>query len=170
MNQKAFPFDGGVGMIRAADFSSCGTWRYTLRRTWAKDRPRLLWILLNPSTADETRDDPTNRRGMRFAYSWRYGSLVFCNLFAVRTPEPAEMKKAADPIGPKNNGWIVGEAHDADKIVLGWGVHGDYMGRDEQVLELLKDFDLYCLGRTKAGFPKHPLYLKKSTRLERFTI
>lgn len=168
MGQKAFSFAGGGGMIRAADFSPCKTWRYTLRRTWKSDRRRLLWVLLNPSTADETRDDPTNRRGMRFAYSWGYGSLVFCNLFAIRTPEPAEMKKAADPVGPRNNGWIIGEAHEADKIVLGWGVYGTHRGRDREVLELLKGFKLYCLGQTKGGQPRHPLYMKKSTPLERF--
>ncbi len=168
MNQKAFPFAGGGGMVRAADFSPCKTWRYTLRRTWDRAKPRLLWILLNPSTADETRDDPTNRRGMGFAYSWGYGSLVFCNLFAVRTPEPAEMKKASDPVGPQNNIWILGEAHEADKIVLGWGVYGSHLGRDRDVLRLLRDFELYCLGRTKGGHPKHPLYLRRDTPLELF--
>ena len=107
MKQKAFSFAGGGGIVRAADFSPCKTWRYTLRRTWDEKKPRLLWILLNPSIADETRDDPTNRRGMRFAHSWGYGSLVFCNLFAFRTPEPAEMKKANDPITSRRGTTVV---------------------------------------------------------------
>ncbi len=157
-------------MVRGADFSPCKTWRYTLRRTWDVKKPRLLMVLLNASNADDTRDDPTNRRGMRFAYSWGYGSLVFCNLFAFRTPEPAEMKKAVDPVGPQNNIWIRGEAHMADKIVLGWGIHGPFMDRDRQVLSLLKQFKLFCLGRTKDGHPRHPLYIKKTTPLEEFTI
>ncbi len=160
---------GNDGIYRAADFSPCRTWRYTLRRTWAPLKPRLLMTLLNPSEADETRDDPTNRRGIGFAKLWGFGSLVFCNEFAFRTPSPAEMKRADDPVGPENDAWILREAKAADKIVVAWGVHGDYRGRDAQVLDLLADFELFCFGRTKDGHPKHPLYLRRDTRLRGLT-
>lgn len=157
-------------IYRAADFSVCRTWRYTLRRYWDEARPRLLMVLLNPSDADEFRDDPTNVRGIGFACAFGFGSLVFANEFAFRTPKPAVMKKAADPVGPDNDEWILKEAKAADQIVVAWGTHGGFNGRDKQVLELLREFDLYCFGRTKHGFPKHPLYLKKYTSLERFTV
>lgn len=170
MNQKAFPFSGGGGMVRAADFSPCRIWRYTLRRTWDDEAPRMLMVLLNPSVADEFKDDNTNVRGIRFAFGFGFGSLVFANEFAFRTPKPAVMKKAADPVGPDNDEWILKEAKAADRIVVAWGTHGGFKGRDKQVLELLKDFELYCLGRTKDGHPRHPLYLKKTTPLEEFTI
>lgn len=166
--QVAFNFGADV-IYRGADFSSCRTWRYTLRRTWAPLKPRLLMTLLNPSKADETRDDRTNRRGMQFAWLWGFGSLIFCNAFAFRTPRPAEMKRAADPVGPENDAWILREAKAADKIVVAWGVHGNHWGRDAQVLDLLVGFELFCFGRTKDGHPKHPLYLRRDTRLERFT-
>lgn len=155
---------------RSADFSPCRTWRYTLRRTWDDEAPRLLMVLLNPSDADEFRDDPTNVRGIGFASGFEYGSLVFCNLFAARTPKPAVMKNAVDPVGPNNDEWILKEAKAADRVVVAWGTHGGFKDRQYEVLNLLDDFDLYCFGRTKTGFPKHPLYLKKSTRLERFAI
>ena len=71
---------------RSAVFSDCRTWRYTLERYWDKSKPFALFILLNPSTADEYKDDPTNRRGIRYANDWGYGGVGFCNLFAYRTP------------------------------------------------------------------------------------
>lgn len=118
-------------------------------------------VLLNPSTADEVRDDATNRRGLGYAFDWDFGSLVFCNLFAFRTPNPKEMKAATDPIGPENDAYILKEAALADMIIAGWGNHGCYMGRGDTVRNLLSDFQLYCLDVNKSGEPKHPLYCKR---------
>lgn len=158
----------GDQIKRSAIFSPCRTWRYTLEREWDAALPRVMFVLLNPSTADEKHDDPTNRRGMGFARKWGYGSIVFTNLFAFRTPYPKELRKADDPVGPRNDSVIVQQAELADKVVLAWGTHGVYRDRDQEVLELLKPFSLFCLRLTKAGHPYHPLYLKAKTKPQRW--
>lgn len=150
---------------RSADFSPCRTWRYTLKRVWDDSLPPVVFILLNPSTADEKQDDPTNRRGIGYTIKWNYGAVTFVNLFAYRTPYPKKMKKAQDPIGPDNDHWILQEAAEANKdgkVILAWGMHGGFNGRDQQVVRLLRDADisLWCMGLTKAGHPKHILYLR----------
>ncbi len=147
---------------RSADFSPCRTWRYTLIREWDSTLPRVMFLLLNPSTADENVDDPTNRRGLGYAMDWGYGTCVFCNLFAFRTPYPKEMKAAADPVGPENDWFLLAEWGKADLVVAAWGIHGTHRGRDKEVAELFPD--LQCLGVTKAGDPRHILYLKKSEK------
>lgn len=157
----------GDGIHRNAVFSRCRTWRYTLTRTWDETRPSLLFVLLNPSTADAQRDDPTKRRGMGFARRWGYGRVVFVNLFAYRSTDPKALRQAADPIGPRNDFYIKREAAVADRIVCAWGVHGTWMDRDRAVMDLLPR-PLYCLGLTKAGQPRHPLYLPADTRCRRF--
>lgn len=154
------------GIIRSARFSPCRTWRYSLTREWDHQKPRLLFILLNPSTADEMQDDPTNRRGIGFAKRWGYGSVVFVNLFAFRTPHPKEMRAAADPIGPDNDRWIQFEIHGASTVVAAWGTNGVFMNRGYLIRERLGP--MQCLGRTKNGHPKHPLYLANATELEPF--
>lgn len=156
-------------MKRSADFSTCRTWRYTLIREWDYSKPRLLWILLNPAMADETYDNRTNRRGMGYAKSWGFGSLVFCNLFAFRTPNPKEMKAANDPIGPNNDYHILFQANQANQIILGWGNHGTFLDRDKEIIDLLTGYDLYCLTKNKAGSPKHPLYCKADLKPILFT-
>ncbi len=144
---------------RSADFSLDWKYRYTLIREWDEHRPRCLFILLNPSTADAEHDDPTNRRGISYAFDWGYGACVFCNLFAYRTPHPKVMKAEPEPIGPDNDSWILKEHAKADVTVAAWGTHGVHKGRDKQVLELLPT--VHHLGLTKHGHPKHILYLPK---------
>lgn len=153
----------GEAIRRSAVFSECRTWRYTLERYWDDDKPRILFILLNPSTADEKRDDPTNRRAIRFVKRWGGGSCIFVNLFAFRTPHPAEMKEAKDPIGPENDFHILAQVRLASQIICGWGAHGRWMDRDLAVMKILIGFDCYTLGQTSGGAPKHPLYLSGET-------
>lgn len=150
-----------------AILSPCRTWRYTLTRSWG-DGKKLLFILVNPSTADETNPDPTLTRGIGFAKRLGFDGLVFVNLFAFRTPYPKDMKKAEDPVGPDNDRHIIEQADNAGMIVLAWGTNGCYLGRDQKVIQLLQGRSLHCLGKTKHGFPKHPLYLSSGTELERF--
>ena len=159
-------------VYKDAELSRDRLFRYTLSRSWqtlleANDEI-LLFILLNPSTADENLDDPTLRRGMGFAWRLGYGAVVFCNLFAFRTPSPAKLKMAIDPVGPLNDEHILQEAKEAHTVVLAWGTHGTYRDRDKEVLELLGDGALHCLGKTKNGHPRHPLYLPNNTELEEF--
>lgn len=153
--------DPNDGIKRSADFSPCRTWRYTLIREWGP-LPRVVFILLNPSTADEKQDDPTNRRGIDFAKRWGYGSVVFVNLFAIRSPNPATIKEVEDPIGPQNDCYIDREVRRADLVVCAWGCHGSYGSRNDRVMENLR-VPVHCLGVTKDGHPKHPLYLKATT-------
>ena len=124
------------------------------------------FIGLNPSTADEETDDPTVRRCINFARNWRYGGCVLTNLFAFRATNPKELRTAADPVGPDNNLFLTTNAERASLVIAAWGVHGRYMQRDARVLRMLSkaDVPLHCLGLTKAGHPRHPLYLRAHTK------
>jgi hypothetical protein len=115
-----------------------------------------MFVGLNPSTADETSDDPTLTRCINFAKSWGYGGVCMANLFAFRATEPSDMKASDDPIGAENNKWLEKLAKDAALVVAAWGNDGSYLERSEQVKELLPN--LYCLKLNKSGEPAHPLY------------
>lgn len=151
-----------------AIFSRCRTWRYRLTRVWELDRPQLNVILLNPSTADEQRDDPTIRRVISFARREGFGRLEVTNLFAFRATNPDHLRWASNPIGPQNDDELRQAAEAADAVWVAWGVHGAYRERGAQVLRLLEGVHLWCFGRTKGGEPRHPLYLGNATELVRF--
>lgn len=153
------------GIIRTAEFSPCRTWRYSLYREWNKERPLVTFVLLNPSTADELRDDPTNRRGLDYANRWGYGSCCFVNLFAYRTPYPEAMKLAEDPIGPENNDYIMAWIRRSERTILAWGNHGSFINRDEEVRGMVCRYNVWSFGYTKVHQPKHILYLRKDAPL-----
>lgn len=136
------------------------TYRYLLWRTWNPGLPKVLFVMLNPSTADANIDDPTIRRCVGFAKQWGYGSLEVVNLFAFRATNPDELKQCVDPIGPDNNIHIWRAAMQAEQIILAWGTKGSLLNRDKLVLEILYSFRTYCLDVSKEGHPKHPLYIK----------
>jgi len=154
--------------INGAELSSDRKYRYVLWRRWEYNTPYVLFIGLNPSTADESEDDPTIRRCKRFASDWGYGAIYMVNLFALRATNPNEMLAHDDPIGSDNDNWIQDLAQNAGVIVCAWGAHGCHMNRDEDVKHLLADYELMCLGVTKAGKPRHPLYIKANKQLENF--
>lgn len=135
-----------------------GAYRYTVWRVWNKQLPRALFVLLNPSIADAEQDDPTLRRCLGFARRENCGSLEIVNLFALRATQPGLLKRVLDPIGPENDHAIATAAQRASFIVLGWGIDGTYLGRDMAVLRLLSSYPFYCIGLTRGGHPKHPLY------------
>lgn len=120
-----------------------------------------LFIMLNPSTADEVKDDPTIRRCIGFANAWGYGILEICNLFAWRATRPNDLKAAEDPVGPENDRYILEAAGRAEKIVAAWGNHGQHFGRSVEARALLRGHNIECLGVTQLGEPKHPLYVLK---------
>lgn len=146
-----------------AIFSPCRTWRYVLWREWDPERAKVMFIGLNPSTADEVKNDPTVTRCINYAKAWGYGGIYMMNIFAFRATDPRDMKAAPDPVGPENNHFLWKTAAKAGlPLIAAWGTHGTFQNREHQVLELLKrEFPIYCLGKTKDGHPKHPLYLKK---------
>lgn len=152
-------------MISDAEFSPCRTWRYQLRRLWG-DGALCLFVGLNPSTADEEKDDPTVRRCIRFAQEWGYGGLIMSNIFAYRATDPKVLLLAADPVGPDTDGWLTRQRYMAGLVICAWGVHGTFLDRGKEAVEFLRP--AHCLGRTKDGHPRHPLYLSSETRPELF--
>ena len=143
-----------------ARFSKDKRYRYLLGRRISEAPERLLFVMLNPSTADETHNDPTIRRCIGFAKRWNYGILEVANLFAFRTPDVKELRLAADPIGADNDEWIRGALASADKVVLAWGNHGAYKNRSHEVRRMALNISQpFHLGLNKTGEPKHPLYL-----------
>lgn len=149
----------GLPMV-GATFSTCRKWRYSLWRVWDAEKPRVAFIGLNPSTADEEENDPTVRRCINYARGWGYGGMYMLNIFGIRATDPRVMKKAEDPIGPMNDDYILDEITKSELILCCWGAHGAHRGRSDEVAEMLKGRQLHCLGTTNAGEPKHPLYLK----------
>lgn len=147
-------------MARQTVLSPCRTYRYALWREWAGGKGYAMFVGLNPSTADETQDDPTIRRCVAFAKAWGYAGLCMVNLFAFRATNPADMMNAADPVGPDNDQTLRSLAEAAGVVVAAWGVHGTYGGRHTAVRAMLPR--LHCLRLTKHGHPGHPLYLPKT--------
>jgi hypothetical protein len=143
--------------VRAgAIFSKCRTYRYSLWREWDAERGHVLFVALNPSTADERHDDPTIRRCIGFARDWGYGGVYVANLFAFRATQTSDLLAASAPIGPANDRHLRRLVTQARIVVAAWGVHGCHLGRDAVVARALPS--LHCLSTTRAGFPAHPLY------------
>ncbi len=148
-------------MKNTAKLSECRKYRFALWRTWDDTKPYVMFVGLNPSTADETTDDRTLTRCMSFAKSWGYGGVCMANLFAFRATAPSDMKAAKDPIGAENNDWLKKLANEAGLIVAAWGNDGAYLDRSEQVKKMLPT--VHCLKLNKSGEPAHPLYQKANT-------
>lgn len=164
---------------RKTIFSPCRKYRYTLWREWAtadlfegaNDGERgnrlgqyVQFIGLNPSTADETNDDPTIRRCIDFAKRWGFGAICMTNAFAWRDTDPEKMKSAPLPVSHFerwNDIWLRKISEGAGLIVAAWGKHGRHLNRDLTILELIPN--LHCLGINNDGTPKHPLYLGKDS-------
>jgi hypothetical protein len=145
-------------MRAGAVFDPTGAYRYVLWRRWDAFRPGVTFVMLNPSTADADRDDPTIRRCLGFARAWGFGGLLVVNLFALRAASPRTLRTAPDPIGPRNDGFLARAARDAHTLIVAWGDGGVLGGRGEAVLRRLPQIP-FCLGTTRAGQPRHPLYL-----------
>lgn len=150
----------------SAVLSDCGVYRYELRRVWEPDRPLLAWVMLNPSTATATEDDPTIRRCIGFAKAWSYGGIVVVNLFGLRATDSAFLKAHPDPVGPDNDEHIRSAVEECGAVVCAWGSHSMVSGRAADVLTALTASGVapLCLGRTTTGRPRHPLYVRAATR------
>ena len=148
-------------LMGGAEFSDDRLYRYTLTRE-VEEAPRLaVFIMLNPSAATATQNAPTVKRCIRFAKRWGYGHLVVVNIFAYRSPFPADLRWVGDPIGPCNDRHIKEQASRADLVLCAWGIDGEYLERGQAVKELLDGIRLHALGFTKDGHPQHPLYIQK---------
>ncbi|NLS27969.1 hypothetical protein S2M10_29710 [Sphingomonas sp. S2M10] len=152
-------------MRKDALISDCGLYRYWLLRQWDASAPFLPIIMLNPSTADASIDDPTIRRCIGFARRDGFGGIKVMNLFAFRATSPADMIAARDPIGPDCYSNLIGMIDYARQyslpVLAAWGAHGSHLGRDRAVMSSARGIGarLVCLGMTKLGHPRHPLYV-----------
>lgn len=144
-----------------ARFSVCRRWRTLLWRRWDASRPAANFLMLNPSTADETVLDPTCARARDYAERWGYGALLVTNLFAWRATDPRAMRGAADPVGAGNDVAILRAAHAARLVVCAWGSHGAHLERSAEVRRMLRaaGVALHVLRLNANGEPAHPLYL-----------
>lgn len=146
-------------------------YRYVLCRSWYGSPLRCTWIMLNPSTADDVMDDPTIRRCMAFSRSWGYGKMLVVNLFALRATDPKALREDSDPVGPKNDATIADAVLESTAVICAWGSHVYAARRASAVLEALRHTKgsaaakPLCLGTTKDGSPRHPLYVKTDTPL-----
>jgi hypothetical protein len=141
-------------------------YRYLLSRIWDDSKPKVVFIGLNPSTADELEDDPTITRCINFANSWGYGGIYMLNLFAYRTTYPKKLFKAHSPIGRFNNKYLIEYSQKTDKVICAWGNDGKFLNRSSEVKKILKN--TYYLKLNKSNEPAHPLYLKKDLLPIRF--
>ena len=149
------------GIDSEAAYSPCGRYRYALTRVWNPRDRRVLYIMLNPSTASELKNDPTIERCQRRAVGLGLGAMRICNLFAWRETSPANLLRAQEPFGPDNADAIVEGAGWADQIICAWGVHGAHLDAGPSLESALRaaSVELFHLGLSKDGHPRHPLYI-----------
>ena len=163
-------FDDGSEPSRDALLSACGTYRYRLWRRWGRG-PLATFVMLNPSTADAMKDDPTIRRCIGFAKREGCGKLLVVNLFAYRATDPADLKRAEEPVGPLNGDVLDEVAMQCQgPLIVAWGNHGDHQGQAGEFLTRLSPHfrKPLCLGTTRSGHPKHPLRLGADTLLRQY--
>lgn len=154
----------------SATFSEDGTYRYALKRTWETCGAAITFIMLNPSTADDVNDDPTIRRCIGFAKRDGFGVLNVVNLYAMRTTQPKHLLDIADPEGPENLRHVqnvVGQG----PVICAWGAGATSIKGipRSSVLDWILGRGANCLGFTKAGHPRHPLYLPLDAKIQQFT-
>lgn len=156
-------FDGAATSGQSAIISECGQYRYRLTREWDTTRHRMLWIMLNPSTADAGTDDPTIRRCTGFAKSWGYDGFDVVNLFALRSTDPSALRdESRDPVGEATTEHILNAIPPGEQyVVCAWGNWGHLRDRDKVVLKLLVNAGVKprALRIGATGQPGHPLYL-----------
>lgn len=147
---------------RDAIFDPTKKYRYSLMRVWDSGQlGKIVWIMLNPSTADDKIDDPTIRRCMGFSRRWGYRIMEITNIFALRSTDPKLLYTDEDPVGPANDDYIRAACHSAALVMCAWGTHGDLRDRGRYVSHSLLGLQpLHCLGTTGGGFPRHPLYVR----------
>ena len=151
-------------MKRDAVISKCGKYRYSLIREWNKSKQKVLFLMLNPSDADDKKDDPTIKRCINFAKDWGYGGLMVANLYAYITDNPKELFTSKNPEGFDNIRYIKKMINECKIVVCAWG---NKQGLPPLYLQKLSD--LYFLELSDVdGTPKHPLYLNKTSKLRKF--
>lgn len=154
-----------------ATFSACRSWRWDLLREWDATNPRtLVCIGLNPSTADEEKNDPTVFGMIWRAQAWGYGRFVMLNAFGWRSTDPAGLLMPADPVGIENDQYIQAWARTGADVICAWGTGCAakklLMNREAAILRILRGAGVTptCFAVNKDGSPKHPLYHARHLR------
>jgi hypothetical protein len=151
--------------ISGATLSACRTYRYELWRQRDPTLPVLLWLMLNPSTADAELDDQTIRRCIGYAEAWGFGAILVRNLFAFRATDPKELPGlGVRAVGPENDRYLTGpvpaelQPASIGLTMAAWGTQGPLLGRDQHVIALYEaaGVQLHHLGLNVGGTPKHP--------------
>lgn len=150
--------------LKHATLSECSGYRYELSRGWCQNP--LIFLMLNPSTADHNIDDPTIRRCMSFAEQNGYDGIMVLNLYALRATDPKQLWCSLDPVGENNDFYLHKYARQYGSFLCAWGKNAK-RDRVSQVVDILKSYNanLYCLGVNKDNSPKHPLYLAKNSKI-----
>jgi hypothetical protein len=153
-----------------AVFSRCRRWRYLLWRCWDESKPVANFLMLNPSTADEFKLDPSCTRARNYAERWGFGAVVITNIFGWRSTDPERLKTVKDPVGRGNDEAIVKAARQVKIVVCAWGNHGMHLERSQRVVALLRKerVPLNFLRMNGCGEPAHPLYLPQSLKPTRW--
>lgn len=150
----------------SAVISPCGLYRFRLERVWDDSKPTCGLFMLNPSRADWEQDDPTIRRGVGFSKREGCGALVVGNLYNFRATKPVELLRADDPLGPDADMYLREALAVIDgPVIAGWGAHPMAVRRAAEVAKILGPRAM-CLGKTKDGHPRHPLYVRADKELE----
>ena len=163
-----------MNVFDSAIISPCGHYRYRLTRELGGERT-VAFVMLNPSAADASVDDPTIRRCKGFAQAWGFGRLIVANLYAWRATDPIELRRQAmsgwNVIGHDNDSWIMQAVREAEVVVVAWGPRADPR-RSQSVLDLIRNGGKtpMCLGLSKDGFPRHPLMIPKAATLQPFQM
>ena len=162
-------------VIASAVISECGKYRYSLSRVWDENKPRVLFIMLNPSTANAEKDDPTIRRCIGFAKDWGYGGIYVVNLFSLRATNPKELLTAPFVVGVENEKWFRRMSALAHLVVCAWGNSAIVNKLQKQLDHNWKplswiDKPLHYLELSNDGTPKHPLYLSKTLTPIRYEV
>ncbi len=162
MQRRTHPWPGGEA---SAIYSECGTYRSALARDGGAG-DRVLFVMLNPSTATELANDPTIARVEGRARAMGFSGVGVVNLFALRATDPAALARADDPVGPGNDAVIAASIPAHSAVICAWGAHPAARGRTAAMLALLRAsrLPLWHLGLTRGGAPRHPLYLPKTTK------
>lgn len=165
MNNSLFP--EMIFSRSGALFSDDRKYRYALWRIWNPELRLIMFIGLNPSTANETKNDATIRRVIEFAKNWNYGGVYMCNLFAFVTPYPIELKRCGNAV-MDNDAYLKYYATACNDILFGWGNFKEAQERAKIVSSWFPN--ALCLGKNKNGTPKHPLYLSSNTKPIKFEL
>lgn len=160
-------------MRKSAIISSCGKYRYALSRVWDTEKSLVLWVMLNPSTADAELDDPTIRRCIQFSKDWGFGGMLVGNLYAFRSTDKRVLYKVKDPVGPENLATVAFLQTLSTKTIAAFGNDKGPGSRLYWKLIEQAGFNsintggpqILCVGHNKDQSPKHPLYVEKKASL-----